>query len=87
MTTAVVVLVVHRWLGEPRLENVLSVLVPFSAYLPAEVLGVSGVVAVVSCGLLLSQMTPRVIRARTRIQAEGFWHVEEIRLSTTDQDG
>ncbi len=34
--TAVVVLVVLRWLHEPRLENTLSVLIPFLAYLPAE---------------------------------------------------
>lgn len=70
--TAGVVLVVLRWLHEPRLENVLGVLIPFLAYLPAEELGVSGVVAVVSCGLLLSQATPTVISARTRVQAEGF---------------
>ncbi len=75
LSTAVVVLVVRRWLLEPRLENVLSVLIPFLAYLPAEELNVSGVVAVVSCGLLLSQATPRVISARTRVQAEGFWQL------------
>ncbi len=75
LSTAVVVLVVRRWLHEPRLENVLSVLIPFLAYLPAQKLGVSGVVAVVSCGLLLSQATPRVISARTRLQAEGFWQL------------
>jgi len=75
LSTAVVVLVVRRWLLEPRLENVLSVLIPFLAYLPAEELDVSGVVAVVSCGLLLSQATPRVISARTRVQAEGFWQL------------
>jgi len=73
--TAGVVLVVLRWLHEPRLENVLGVLIPFLAYLPAEELGVSGVVAVVSCGLLLSQATPTVISARTRVQAEGFWQL------------
>jgi len=73
--TAAAVLVVLRWLHEPRLENVLSVLIPFLAYLPAQELSVSGVVAVVSCGLLLSQATPRVIGARTRVQAEGFWQL------------
>lgn len=73
--TAVVVLVVLRVLNQPRQENVLSVMIPFLAYLPAEELGVSGVVSVVSCGLLLSQATPRVISARTRAQAEGFWQL------------
>lgn len=81
LVTASVALVVRRWLGEPRLENVLSVLIPYSAYLPAEELGVSGVVAVVSSGLLLSQVTPRVIGARTRIQAEGFWQLATFALN------
>jgi monovalent cation/hydrogen antiporter len=43
------------------------VLTPFAAYLPAELLHVSGVVAVVSCGLLLSQAGARVVGARTRV--------------------
>lgn len=73
--TAVVVLVVLRLLHEPRQENVLSLMIPFLAYLVAEQVGVSGVVSVVSCGLLLSQATPRVIGARTRVQAEGFWQL------------
>ncbi len=75
VATAVVVLVVVRWLPEPHLKNTLSILIPYLAYLPAEELGVSGVVAVVSCGLLLSQATPRVISAHTRVQAEGFWQL------------
>ncbi|MBT1001573.1 Na+/H+ antiporter [Paenarthrobacter sp. DKR-5] len=65
----------RRWITEPRLENTLSVLTPFIAYLPAELLEVSGVVAVVTCGLTLSQAAPRVISARTRTQAFGFWQV------------
>ncbi|MGX6604033.1 Na+/H+ antiporter [Micromonosporaceae bacterium Da 78-11] len=75
LTTALVVLVVLRVLHEPRQKNVLSVMIPFLAYLPAEELGLSGVVSVVSCGLLLSQATPRVIEARTRAQAQGFWQL------------
>ena len=73
LATAVIVLVARRRLAGPTQENTLSVLIPFLAYLPAEQVGVSGVVSVVSCGLLLSQATPRVISARTRAQAEGFW--------------
>lgn len=75
LATAVLVLLLLRVLDEPRLQNLLSVLIPFLAYLPAEEVGVSGVVAVVSCGLALSQATPRVIGARTRVQADGFWQV------------
>ena len=83
LSTALVVLVVLRVLNEPRQENVLSVMIPFLAYLPAEELGVSGVVSVVCCGLLLSQATPRVIGARTRVQAEGFWQLATHILNGT----
>lgn len=81
LATAVVVLLVRRWLDEPRQENTLSVMIPFLAYLPAEELGVSGVVSVVACGLVLSQATPRVIGARTRIQAQGFWQLSAYILN------
>ena len=81
VSTAALALLVLRRLHEPRQENVLSLMIPFLAYLPAEQLGVSGVVSVVSCGLLLSQATPRVISARTRIQAEGFWQLTTYMLN------
>jgi CPA1 family monovalent cation:H+ antiporter len=65
-----------RYLVRERLSaNTLSVLTPFLAYLPAELLGVSGVVAVVTCGLLLSQLGPRLITASMRAQSFGFWQL------------
>ena len=81
LSTAVVVLVLLRLLDQPRQENLLSVMIPFLAYLPAEEIGVSGVVSVVACGLMLSQATPRVISAQTRIQAEGFWQLVTFMLN------
>jgi Na+/H+ antiporter len=61
--------------GQTLLENTVSVLTPFVAYLLAEVVGGSGVVAVVTCGLILTHYTPRIISARTRTQARGFWQL------------
>ena len=72
---AVVVSVIRRRLRDIRLENTLSVLTAFLAYLPAELVGVSGVVAVVTCGLVLSRVNPRQVSAATRVQAYGFWSV------------
>lgn len=57
--TAAVVIVIRRNLRDPQLTNVLSVLTPFAAYLPAEVAGVSGVIAVGETDLVLSQAGPR----------------------------
>jgi Na+/H+ antiporter len=68
-------------LGDVRLENVFSVLTPFLAYLPAELLHASGVVAVVVAGLTLSQAGPQVIGARTRVQARAFWRLTSFLLN------
>ena len=50
--------------NNPLLENGVSVLTPFAAYLLAEEVHASGVLAVVVCGLTLSQIGPRTIGAR-----------------------
>lgn len=73
----------RRILDDPRLENTLSVLTPFLAYLPAELFHVSGVVAVVACGLVLSQAGPRITGARTRLQAYSFWQVTTFLLNSS----
>jgi monovalent cation/hydrogen antiporter len=61
--------------GQTLLENTVSLLTPFIAYLLAETVHGSGVVAVVACGLILTHYTPRAISARTRTQARGFWQL------------
>jgi Na+/H+ antiporter len=62
-------------------ENVVIVLTPFSAYLVAEVVGASGVLAVVVCGLVMSQIGPRIGRAETRSQTNAFWSLATYLLN------
>ncbi|HEX2073066.1 MAG TPA: Na+/H+ antiporter [Geodermatophilus sp.] len=81
LAVAVLVVQIRRRLHDVRLESALSVLTPFVAYLPAEALHVSGVVAVVVAGLTLAQLTPRVMSARTRVQARAFWRVTTFLLN------
>jgi monovalent cation/hydrogen antiporter len=69
--------------NNPLLENGISVLTPFAAYLLAEEVHASGVLAVVVCGLTLSQIGPRTIGARTRVQARAFWQVTTFLLNGT----
>jgi CPA1 family monovalent cation:H+ antiporter len=69
----VAVIGVRRRLDEPLREGALSVVTPFAAFLLAEEVHASGVVAVVTAGLLLTTAGPRVIRARSRMQAYAFW--------------
>lgn len=63
----------RRWLT-PVLENALALFVPFVAYLAAEVVGASGVVAVVVAGLYLSR-TSNTTRSATRLQGWSTWEL------------
>jgi CPA1 family monovalent cation:H+ antiporter len=63
------------------IENGVSVLTPFVAFLLAEEIHASGVLAVVVCGMVLSRLGPRTIRARTRVQAHAFWQVSTFLLN------
>lgn len=54
-------------------ESTLAVLAPFVAFLLAEAVHASGVLAVVVYGLLRSRAAPRTVRADTRQQGEAFW--------------
>lgn len=58
---------------EPVLVNLVALLVPFAAYLAAEEVGGSGVVAVVTAGLYASQAAPRAVVAQARTQGSAFW--------------
>lgn len=64
---------VRRAIRDPLLANLVSLLTPLLAYLLAELIGASGVLAVVTAGLYVSQVTPRVITASARQQGTAFW--------------
>ncbi|MEU1183621.1 Na+/H+ antiporter [Streptomyces sp. NPDC005820] len=62
-----------RRLGETMLDNLTIILIPFSAHLLAEQVEASGVLAVVVCGLVMSQAGPSLGRAEARRQTMAFW--------------
>ncbi len=57
----------------PIVENVLSLLTPFIAYLPADAIGISGVISVVTVGLYVGRQTERFGSSAARVQAEAMW--------------
>ncbi|MFC4611349.1 Na+/H+ antiporter [Streptomyces maoxianensis] len=79
---AAVVVALRRRLNDLAVESALGVLTPFATYLPAEAVGVSGVLAVVTCGLVLSQAGPKVINAGARVQITAFWEVSTFILNS-----
>ncbi|MDP9498203.1 MAG: cation:proton antiporter, partial [Actinomycetota bacterium] len=66
---------VRRRLDEPLVENALSLATPFLAYLPAERVHGSGVLAVVVCGLVLGHASPTLLSSRSRLQTTPVWRV------------
>jgi monovalent cation/hydrogen antiporter len=68
-----VMLRLRRWVNEPLIEILLSILTPFLAFWPPEYLGGSGVLATVTVGLYTSWNGPRLISPATRLQGVFFW--------------
>ncbi len=63
----------RRWVRDPKVEIMLSLLTPYAAYWPPEQLGGSGVLATVAAGLYISWNGLRLISAATRLQGIFFW--------------
>ena len=66
---------VQRRLDDPPVQITLSILTPYAAYLPAQQLGVSGVLAVVTAGLYLGWRSPEIINSRMRLHAFPVWEM------------
>ena len=75
IAVATVIGYVRSKLEEPLVENALSLATPFVAYLPAEELGASGVLAVVVAGLILGHASATVQSSRSRLQTGPVWRV------------
>jgi CPA1 family monovalent cation:H+ antiporter len=66
---------VELWkhIKDQQLQGVISFVLPFLAYYPAQLFGLSGVLAVVTAGVYANRFTPRVMTAAARTQVIGFW--------------
>jgi CPA1 family monovalent cation:H+ antiporter len=65
---------VHRWLPiPPRIEIIMTFVTPYCMFYAAEHFQFSGVLAVVSGGLLLSSKRQQMLSYRSRIQSVNVW--------------
>jgi monovalent cation/hydrogen antiporter len=64
---------VRRRLDDIPVETTISLATGFAAYLPAEAIGVSGVLAAVTAGIYLGWMAPQVSTAQMRMQGRAVW--------------
>ena len=73
VVVGVVASVVLRWLDSPPVEVLLSLVIPFVAYLPADRLGLSGVLAAVAAGLIIGNRLGTILGPQTRILWLSTW--------------
>ena len=66
---------VHRRLDDFLIETVISVITAYVAYIPAEHLGVSGVLSTVTAGGFLGWRNPRLLSPLTRLRSRSVWSV------------
>lgn len=75
------VTMLRRRIDAPLEEGALSMMTPFAAFLLAQSLHCSGVVAVMVSALVLAYTGPRVIRARSRLQSFAFWDISTFLIN------
>ena len=68
-------------IAAPAMNATCSLMTPFFAYLPAEKLGVSSVLAVVTAGLVVGWRGTEMISAAARLQTRSTWSVVDYVLN------
>lgn len=74
---------VVRFQTDPGLLIVLTVLTAYTAYIGAEELGASGILAAVVAGVYAGYQSPRTLDADSRLSAVAFWSVSVFALEMT----
>lgn len=74
--------IVRGWVHQVPANVALSLVVPFVAYLPAEALGASGIVASVVAGLITGYGAPLHMGAQVRIAERSVWSTIELLLES-----
>jgi monovalent cation/hydrogen antiporter len=83
LAVGAVVLGAHRLTRTvPLVENTVSLLTPYAAWLPAEFVGASGVVSVAAAGMVVARYVQDVGRPETRIQNAAMWSIVTFLLES-----
>jgi Na+/H+ antiporter len=77
---ALAVRLLRSRLDEPLIVNSISLVTPFAAYLVAEEIHVSGVLAVVVAGLIVGHDSPRFSSGPSRLQSTAVWRLIDFLL-------
>ncbi len=72
----------RRSIENPPVEMAISISTAYFAYLPAEAVHVSGVIAAVTVGVYMGWRAPQLIAPATRLQVYGVWEVTVFFLNS-----
>ena len=64
----------EQWIDNAPIEITLSIVTPYLAYMGAEEIHVSGILAVVACGLYLGRRSSLYLSSEVRLQAWSTWN-------------
>jgi monovalent cation/hydrogen antiporter len=78
-----VVAEIRSRLADPMTQVTISLFTGYAAFLPADELGVSGVLAVVTAGIYLGWRAPRLISPETRLRTASLWESLIFLLNAT----
>jgi monovalent cation/hydrogen antiporter len=75
ITLGFVFIAVHKRLDDAFVEVLTSLAVPYVAYILAESVHYSGVLAVVAAGLVRGRYSPEIVSSKMRILARSMWNI------------
>ena len=81
LAVAWIVRQIRRRLDNPPAEITISLLTGYVAFIPAELMGVSAVLAAVTAGVYLGWHTPELTSAQVRLQALAVWEIVQYLLN------
>ncbi|HEY4974286.1 MAG TPA: cation:proton antiporter, partial [Steroidobacteraceae bacterium] len=83
VAVALVIALIRKHIKDPIIDTALSLMAPFAAYLPAEELRASGVIAVVTTGLILGHKAPVIQDATSRLNERINWETIQFLLENS----
>ena len=72
---------IRRRLDNPPAELTISILTGYVAFIPADLMGVSPVLAAVTAGVYLGWHTPELTNAQVRLQGRAMWEIVQYLLN------
>jgi CPA1 family monovalent cation:H+ antiporter len=74
---------IRKRVSDVNTELTISLFSAYGAFVPADQLGVSGVLAVVTCGLILGFRAPEIASPESRMQGYAMWSILTFLLNAT----